>query len=103
MNPDDLARWLPEQRWFAGRDRRITDVRVGEVGTLLEEPLVRVHVVTVGYADGGEECYQVPVVYRDRPLPELGAALIGSASTDDIPAFAYDAAQDPEAAAAVWG
>jgi maltokinase len=102
MNPDDLARWLPEQRWFAGRDRQIVDVRVGEIGTLLEEPLVRVHVVTVGYADGGEERYQVPAVYRDRPLPELGAALIGGEPSDDLPVLAYDAAQDPEAAAAFW-
>jgi maltokinase len=102
MNPDDLAHWLGEQRWFAGRDRRIAGVRVGEIGTLSEQPLLRVLVVTVSYADGGEERYQVPVVFHDHPVAELGAALIGSDAGDGSPSLAYDAPYDPAAAAALW-
>jgi maltokinase len=102
MNPEDLARWLPEQRWFAGRDRHIAEVRVGEIGTLSDEPLVRVHIATVRYTDGGEERYQVPIVHHDRPIPELGAALIGSGPIDGVQTFAYDAPYDPAAAAALW-
>jgi maltokinase len=102
MNPEDLAHWLPEQRWFAGRDRRIAGVRVGEIGTLSEQPLMRMLVVTVSYADGGEERYQVPVVFHDHPVAELGGALIGSGVGDDSSSFAYDAPYDPAAAAALW-
>jgi maltokinase len=102
MNPDDLARWLPEQRWFAGRDRRISGVRVAEIGALPGEPVVRILVVTVSYADGGQERYQVPVVHHDRPVAEVGAALIGSASVDGATSYGYDAPYDPAAAAALW-
>ncbi|HEX3539707.1 MAG TPA: hypothetical protein VHT75_04615, partial [Acidimicrobiales bacterium] len=102
MNPDDLARWLPEQRWFAGRDRRIAGVRVGEIGALPGEPLVRILVVTVSYADGGEERYQVPVVHHERPVAEIGAALIGSTAGDGVASYGYDAPYDPAATAALW-
>ncbi|HEX3827859.1 MAG TPA: phosphotransferase [Sporichthyaceae bacterium] len=102
MNLDDLAHWLGEQRWFAGRERRIAGVRVGEIGTLSEQPLLRMLMVTVSYADGGEESYQVPVVFHDHPVAELGGALIGNGEGDGAPSFAYDAPYDPAAAATLW-
>jgi len=104
MNPEDLSRWLAEQRWFAGRGRQITSVHCSPVGTLQREPTVQIHVVTVEYDDGGEEMYQVPVVYRDRPVPELAGAFIGTGPQDKggAPTFAYDALHDPEVVNAWW-
>jgi maltokinase len=102
MNPEDLSRWLPEQRWFAGRDRRISEIRSTRIATLLEDPLTEIHAVTVDYTDGGSDLYQVPVVQHDHPVPELGAALIGGGDSDSAPCFVYDAPHDPAAAAALW-
>jgi maltokinase len=63
MTAEALLRWLPEQRWFAGRSAR--SVRIERTQTLLDGDPGLSHVVVV--ADGRR--YQVLLGHRTR-LPE---------------------------------
>lgn len=103
VNPDDLARWVQEQRWFAGRGRTLERVTRTEIATLNADPLVRVDALELHYADGGSHIYQVPVAYRGAAPPELAHALIGHGepAPDGSPRFAYDAMHD-KAASRLW-
>jgi maltokinase len=51
------AEWLPQQRWFAGRDRTLTSVLPGAQFPLRDG--VRIVLLDVGYDDGSTERYQV--------------------------------------------
>ena len=85
-----LTVWVGDARWFGGKGREfeITDVR--------EIPLaddVTTTLVTVAYADGGSDLYQVPLSAYDDPQDRLGHAFVGE--WDDQ--FHYDAVHDREA------
>lgn len=87
-----LERWLPDQRWFAGKGRTMTALVVSEVSTVPAANAVA-HVI-VGVQLDGElwQTYQVPVsVYNE---PHAGLRLIGQLSGGD---FVYDALSDPAA------
>jgi maltokinase len=97
MRPDLLERWLPGQRWFGGKGRTFTVVDRQWVGRVPETelewgPEVAVWLVTVEYAEGDRETYQVAVERRDYAVENLGHALIG----EDEGAFHYDALHDKE-------
>jgi len=63
-----LAEFLPTQRWFAGKGRRVAEVRVeSSVPLRTALPTLSAVVATVAYADGGAERYHVPVGH-DRGL-----------------------------------
>ena len=63
-----LAEFLPTQRWFAGKGRRVAEVRVeSSVPLRTALPTLSAVVATVTYADGGAERYHVPVGH-DRGL-----------------------------------
>jgi maltokinase len=63
-----LAEFLPTQRWFAGKGRKVAEVRVeSSVPLRTALPTLSAVVATVAYADGGAERYHVPVGY-DRGL-----------------------------------
>jgi maltokinase len=70
-----FADWLPQQRWYAGRGRTITEVQPAV--TPLAESLEHM-LLSVAYADGGSDLYQIVVAW-DRPPSEefIGAARIG--------------------------
>jgi maltokinase len=92
------ADWLTKQRWYAGRNRVLTEtaeVRVTPLGPDLDHVLLR-----AAYADGGSETYQLFVGW-DRELPPefVGAATIGSEG-DRI---GFDALYDEESARALLG
>jgi maltose alpha-D-glucosyltransferase / alpha-amylase len=62
-----LARWLPRQRWFAGRSRKLHAVTVIDaihLDTTMPFP-PQVLIVSVELADGGGETYCVPVALVD--------------------------------------
>src|SRR5690348_10881537 len=76
-----LREWLPRQRWFAGKDRPVTDLTVLSATELFPGCL---HVlVDAGYlpvpAPGGGtsppgDCYQLLLGVREHLSPRLGRA-----------------------------
>lgn len=84
------ARWLPNQRWYGGRDRTLASG-----GPLRVVPLradLDLVIVDVAYTDGSAERYQVVAQWRSEPSP--GRTPIGEAAGRT----AYDALQLPEPA-----
>jgi maltose alpha-D-glucosyltransferase / alpha-amylase len=75
-SPAALAAWLPEQRWFAGKARRIEGVVIEAAIPLGGAALV---VARVGLDDGVEDRYALPLALSATPLDVLAE-----------PAFAHD-------------
>jgi predicted trehalose synthase len=90
-----LGRWLPRQRWFAGKGSLGAPVRsVAETtleGARGEPVAVRVHLVEAAGA-----LYQVPLTYHPAPVPELAEALVGIVNREGEGArWVYDGPHDP--------
>ncbi|MBI1846346.1 MAG: hypothetical protein HY294_13310 [Candidatus Rokubacteria bacterium] len=66
--PEALAAWLPRQRWFGAKARRITGVE-----RLDEVPLAgaALAVLGVSFDDGGTDRYAVPLLAGDEPIDAL--------------------------------
>jgi predicted trehalose synthase len=67
-SPSALAAWFPEQRWFAGKARRIDDVVIECSVPLGDAALV---VARVRLDDGVEDRYAVPLASTATPLDVL--------------------------------
>ncbi len=83
---DGLAGWLPEQRWFAGKGRQVTDVSVVRAvelsaATGTDGPLLDHLVVEVSYRQGPSDRYQLLVGYRETLPERLEHVRIGTAAT----------------------
>lgn len=96
-----LPSWVARQRWAAGSPadalRPVGHFRLddpdGEVG--METHLLR----DLGH---GDVVYQVPLTYRDAPLPLAGSALVATAEHSVLGTrWIYDATVDPVWAAAM--
>lgn len=84
-------RWLPQQRWYAGRSRDLVSVTpVVEVGLRDDLDLV---LIDANFAAGAPERYQVLVRWSAEEDPQDRAYL-----GNDGDRAAYDALFDPEAA-----
>lgn len=99
-----VAAWLPQQRWFAGKGRPISEISVRAVANVPgTEPPVTIWVAHVDYADGTRERYQVPLLVRTAPVDQLEHVLLG---TVDLPPdhrpglWVYDALHDKDVTAA---
>jgi maltokinase len=85
--------WLPHQRWYAGRSRKLSSARPGIVVSLRDDfDLV---LLEVSYADGSSERYQVMVLWDTGPIDEYSTVATIGAEEDRT---AYDALFDPGAA-----
>ncbi|WP_334170413.1 1,4-alpha-glucan branching protein GlgB [Sinomonas sp.] len=92
-----LERWLPSQRWYPAKGRQAEFARTGSVR--LEDPEgkvdIEIHLVRVK-AGRLEVVLNVPVTYRDVPLPDAGHALIGRSEHSAFgPRWIYDGVHDP--------
>jgi maltokinase len=62
VNLDDLALWLVAQRWFGSKGRELTGVEVLDLPVVdPEPPLLGIALVTVHFAAGADEIYQLPL------------------------------------------
>ncbi|MFF9088343.1 maltokinase [Streptomyces sp. NPDC014991] len=100
-----LREWLPRQRWFAGKDRPVTDLSVLSVTELFPGCLhLLVHASHAPVpAPGGTpppgDCYQLLLGLRPHLAPRLERAFIGRAVEGPLAGLAvYDALHDPRAA-----
>ena len=97
---EDLEQFIESARWFGGkgRDATVADVRrIGSLGSAEHDgtPFVGIELVTLEYADGQRETYQVPIAYYAAPQGRLEHALIGEWEDPDLgPVHAYDAMHD---------
>jgi len=100
-----LREWLPRQRWFAGKDRPVTDLGLLSMTELFPGCLhLLVHTgpsgvpAPSGAAPAGD-CYQLLLGVRRHLSPRLGRALIGRAEEGPLAGLTvYDALQDPRSA-----
>ncbi|WP_030741461.1 hypothetical protein [Streptomyces sp. NRRL S-31] len=100
-----LREWLPRQRWFAGKDRPVTDLSVLSVTELFPGCLhLLVHashapVPTPGGTPPPGDCYQLLLGLRPHLAPRLERAFIGRAVEGPLAGLAvYDALHDPRSA-----
>jgi maltokinase len=90
-----LPGWLPHQRWFAGKNQPIDDVRLAAATRLRDHDPELWHLLVEVTQGGGGDLYQVPVSIRDHPGDRLDHVLLGEIEGR----FAYDALHDKEATA----
>ncbi|WP_046732729.1 maltokinase N-terminal cap-like domain-containing protein [Streptomyces humi] len=97
-----LRDWLPRQRWFAGKDRPVTELSVQSVTELFPgclHLLVHADHSAGGDASPSGDCYQLLLGVREHRAPELERAYIGRAEEGPLAGLAvYDALHDPRAA-----
>ncbi|MGH9248777.1 MAG: maltokinase N-terminal cap-like domain-containing protein [Acidimicrobiales bacterium] len=90
-----LPGWLPQQRWFAGKNQPVDDVRT-VVATRLYDDGPEVWHLMVEVAQGDRrDIYQVPVSFREQPDDRLEHVLVGEAAGR----YVYDALHDKDATA----
>ncbi len=105
---EQLRDFVAGARWFGGKGRpfEVTDVRRLWLSDR-DDARVAVELLTLTYADGGSDLYQLPLRYRlaaEGTGPSAGDAAVRVGAWDDDelgPVVAHDALQDP-ASAARW-
>ena len=92
-----LTAWLPGRTWAAGA------TSVTQVGSYrFDDPAGTVGIETLLVRDAGGALFQVPLTYRDAPLPGAEDALVTTMEHSVLgPRWAYDGCVDPVAVQAL--
>jgi maltokinase len=90
-----LPSWLPQQRWFAGKNQPIDDVRIAAATRLNDHDPEFWHLLVEVTQGDASDVYQIPVSFRDHPGDRLDHVLLG----DVDGRFVYDALHDKGATA----
>ena len=94
-----LTAWLPGRSWYQGDDAAEL-VRVAAYR--FDDPAGAVGIETLLVGAGAGPVHQVPLTYRDAPLPAADAWLIGTMEHSVLGTrWVYDACADPVYAAAL--
>jgi maltokinase len=94
--------YVETARWFGGKGRDIDGIDVRRAAVLGDgadgTPRVGIELVTLTYADGAVETYQVPLAYYTEEEERLEHARVGAWDDDEHgPVVAYDALHDRNA------
>ncbi len=93
---EQLTRWLPRQRWFAGKGREF-EVSLRELTALTAAPSqVTLWLADITYSNGQRDTYQLPLVARDEPDDGLQHVFICTTTDDGVTRFIYDALHDKD-------
>jgi maltokinase len=66
INLDQIRDRLQEQRWFGGKSRGVVSIGLLDAGIIEDGPPALVMaIVRVGYADGGEDLYHLPLLVEE--------------------------------------
>jgi maltose alpha-D-glucosyltransferase/alpha-amylase len=100
-----LPEYLPKQRWFGGKARRIGTVRIADWAALDDSNAVLI-LVEVQYEKGAPDTYFVPLGLAvgkdaDQVRETTPAAILSSTISPDGPGVLYDAVYDDRAAGAL--
>ncbi|MBB1025565.1 maltokinase N-terminal cap-like domain-containing protein, partial [Dietzia sp. DQ12-76] len=88
-----LTEWLPAQRWFAGKGRRLSAVRIARRAVLLDHEDVLVeHLLVDVEVDGRPQRYQVPLATAES-LPDDRRTL--PLTPEGASPVVYDGLRDP--------
>ncbi|MFV0462611.1 MAG: maltokinase N-terminal cap-like domain-containing protein [Nostocoides sp.] len=100
---DLITAWIGRQRWYASSTARPVLRRIAAFR--FDDPAGRVGIETILLADDSGHTpvlYQVPLTYRDAPLPGGDHALVGVSEHSVLGTrWVYDAPHDPAYAAAL--
>lgn len=63
LDPDALAQWLEQQRWYASKSRHVTGIEVDEYVQIVQQPPLLLAVLAPKFASGSHELYQVLLAF----------------------------------------
>jgi hypothetical protein len=91
-----LNSWLPSRDWYTGPAGEVTRV----AGFRFDDPADAVGIETILVRTGDGPVHQVPLTYREAPLPASDDWLVGTAEHSVLgKRWVYDATHDPVYAA----
>jgi trehalose synthase-fused probable maltokinase len=94
LDPEAVAAWIQDQRWYASKSRAISSLEVEEAVEVCTDPPLSVLLAQARFATGTHDLYQLPL--STMPASRAGDRLVVDRRADGT--VAVDAVADPELA-----